>query len=188
MVRVVTPEQLVLPDAAPALPSEPPPIRKVLPPYGRPLLQARRQGVHPRVVGVVFGDDWRGAQRPFLAVSPARFVPGRYDWRVVAGVNVVLFDRAGAVAGGDCQDDFFALIGELVDADAYVELRYPQGGQWVTLDPGLWAYDHRINDPQRRWPVWWSDAREARHSAAQLGVMTDMMAAIDESLERDEKK
>lgn len=167
-----------------------PPLRKVLPPYGRPLLQARRQGRHPDEVWVVYGEDWRGARRPFLAVTPARFVPGRFDWRAVAGVKVLLVDRAAAVAGCSVErgefGDFFALLGELVDADAYVEVRHPRDGGWVDEDAGLLAWACRVPVQGRMvWPHWWSDERHRRHQAAAAGVMGDMMSAMDKRLARD---
>lgn len=158
-------------------------LRRQLPPFGRGLLQARRQGRHPHEVWVVYGEDWRGAQRPFLAVRPRQFVPGRFDWRMVAGVKVVLIDRAAAVAGCNVETgefgDFFELAGELVDARAYVEVRHVRDRAWVDEDLGMLAWAcRRAEGGRMNWPCWWSDARAALQSAACDGWLADLGRSV----------
>lgn len=170
--------------AAPALVAEPLPLSPILPPYGRALLDARRNGRHPEVVHVLYGDRPGKLPWPRLVVYPERFSPGRFDWRVVAGVRVVLVDGVGAFYDVDLDaerySDLFTLIGELVDARAYVQLRHVRDRAWVTVDVEALAWGFRAPRAGRmQWPSWWSDAREALQRSAYDLWLADQSAAVN---------
>lgn len=190
MVEIVTPDQsaALAAAAAPPVASGPvvePPLRPRLPAFGRALLQQRRQGQHPQSITVIYGEDWRGVKPPRLGLRPLQYQPGLVDWRVVAGVKVELIDRAQGLADFDIEANrfgkFYALIGELVDAQAYVVVRYPDGNRWADQDADMLAYSCRWF---RRWPSWWSDERERMQQAAFHDYLSDMEAVIRRKFER----
>ncbi len=79
-------------------------MKKRGPAYSRALMAMRRSGKHPRCVVVVFGDVWQSAQPfelPRVAISASEFAPGRVDWTCIAGVPVIVLDRATKA-----QDDY----------------------------------------------------------------------------------
>jgi len=169
-----------------------PPVAKKLPAFGRNLLQARRQGQHPQLVIMVFADNWSGVPQPKLALRPLEFVAGVTDWRVVAGVRVVVLDREAAIDDFDLAaahyGPIYALVAELVDALAYVELRLPRGAAF-TLDSGAAWQDvpadsvafrcrHRFGGANKGWPAWWSDRRAALQNAAFSRYLDDMERVI----------
>lgn len=162
-----------------------PPLMPTLPPYGRALLDARRQGRHPATVHVLYGEKPGKLPWPRLVVFPQRFSPGRFDWRVVAGVRVVLVDGIEAFYDmdwdADRYSDLFTLIGELVDARAYVQLRHVRDGAWVTVDADALAFGFRAPRARRmQWPGWWSDARDAMQRSAYDLWLADRSAAINQ--------
>ena len=112
-----------------------PPLRPKLPAYGKTLLMQRRLGQHPETITVIYGDKWSGVKPPRLGLRPLQYQPGLVDWRVVAGVKVELIDRAEGLADCDVEANrfgkFYSLIAELVDATAYVVVRYPSGDRWL---------------------------------------------------------
>jgi hypothetical protein len=185
MVQIVTPpapDVVVDQEPAPVIAPEPP-LRRKLPAYGRTLLMDRRNGKHPDTVFVVYGDDWRGTPHPRLCVKPFAYLPGRYDWRSVAGTRAVLIDRCRGIL--DCNPELgqfsplFSLIGELVDARAYVVLRFVDGDQWVDHDADMLAFTHRQPVAGRmRWPSWWSAERDALQKSMSDGWAAERLAAL----------
>lgn len=162
-----------------------PPLMPTLPPYGRALLDARRQGRHPEVVHVLYGERPGRLPFPRLVVYPQRFCPGRFDWRVVAGVRVVVVDDCAAFydvdVDADRYSDLFTLVGELVDARAYVQLRHVRDREWVTVDVDALAWGFRAPRAGRmQWPAWWSDARELAQRSAYDLWLADQSAAINQ--------
>jgi hypothetical protein len=192
MVSIVTPEQprvVLPPPPGDARFYAEPPLRRVLPAFGKRLLEQRRNGEHPEQITVVYGDNWRGVPAPKLALRPLQYQPGLVDWHVVAGVKVVLLDRAQGVSDFDvlsgCFGKFFTLIAELADAHAYVVVRYPDGNQWSEQDAAQLAYSCRNLDA---WPSWWSDARAALQEASFDVYLSDADGRMRRKLERDQKK
>lgn len=180
MVRLVTPAQR-LPSPDEDLPPAPvsadlPPLRQKLPAYAKPLLQGRRAGVHPESINVLYGERWGDAPWPKVCVRPFEYGPGRFDWRVVAGVRAVLIDAAAGIVDCDVAagryGPFFDLVAELVAIGAYVVVKHPEAGIWREQDADALAYAHRAPG---RWPSWWSDDLDARQRAAFQGWASDRM-------------
>lgn len=150
------------------------------PAYARALLQERREGRHPRQITLVYGNDWRAGDAPRICLKPADYEPGRFDFRVVAGCKVIVLDQEMGAAELDRYvrptkwGKAYDLFGELAAAGAYVEVAWPERSGWpsVTLDALAAGFDGR----QR--PPWWSEEREQRHQAAQIGWLEDRGAEI----------
>lgn len=128
-----------------------------LPPFGKSLLAARAQGLHPEVVQVIFGEDWKPAldHAPLLAVKPEQYAPGLYDWRLVSGVQVRLYERA---SWPDCwaRSALGLLTGELAEWSAPVTVHFHDG---TTLDAAEFALAVKLDNQTHAWPSWWGDAR-----------------------------
>src|SRR4051794_13037574 len=78
-----------------------------LPAYAKPLLAARRSGVHPASVTVIYGQDWHVAEGVTrLAVKPGEALG--LDWYCVAGLPVRLVDRSQ-----ELPEELYFLIGEI---------------------------------------------------------------------------
>lgn len=128
-----------------------------LPAFGKSLLEARAQGAHPRLVQVIFGEDWRPARHdaPLLAMKPEGYAPGLYDWRLLAGLEVEVYVRAPEPENwNDCA--FCLMAGEIADWATSIELFFPDG-IWEEIAAFAWAVKLTNND--RSWPRWWSPAR-----------------------------
>jgi hypothetical protein len=167
-----------------------PPLRPRLPAYGKTLLMQRRLGQHPETITVIYGDNWSGVKPPRLGVRPLQYQPGLVDWRVVAGVKVELIDRAEGLADCDVEANrfgkFYSLIAELVDATAYVVVRFPDGERWGEKDADLLAYECRgFSSGRSCWPGWWSDDRERLQQAAFIDYLSDAELALRRRFVRD---
>lgn len=160
-----------------------------LPAYGAALRAARREGRHPLCVHVIFGHDWKaqtfcqpltrllaqGEAHPVLAVKPEDFERGRFDWSVVAGLNVAVFNQNPSEFGvwvpsqKDPQfgvwkhtkddGDYFKLwwlVGELGQFAAEIEVH--ANGMVETAD----AYALSMKWPS--WPGWWPEATETQNA------------------------
>lgn len=176
--------------------------RLKLPAYGRALLEQRRAGEHPLCVHVIVGDDWRavldctwlgfGCAHPVLALRPEDCAPERFDWHLVAGLNVVVFDQAGLMAVYQPADasharpwghgPIYAVIGEIARYAADVEIR--SGTELANAHfLAQLARDVRFkNDPEQNhgWPAWWSAETEALNAQRR---QTWCKAALIERLE-----
>lgn len=193
MIELRTPDQsekfAALAREQPAQEFPDPPLRKKLPAFGRVLLQARRQGQHPQEVTVVYGEHWRGVPVPKVCVTPLDYQPGKFDWRVIAGVKVILIDLGKGLSDFNIEANqfgfFYSLIAELVAMDAYVVVRYPERGQWAEQEADSLAFVCRW---ARKWPSWWSDDLDRRQKAAFFGYMDDMERKIRRKLERGQEQ
>ena len=141
--------------------------RRKLPAYGKALQLARRAGDHPLVVHLIYGDKWfeeplcgwncAGAAHPKLALRPAEYEAALYDFRLVTGLQVALFDQAEASA--DPQNKVFDLIGEIARWSADVCLHLSDD---FSISAHVLAQIRRryvdMNDASKNhgWPRWWS--------------------------------
>lgn len=183
MIQILTPPPTVAPDAEPPVPRARP-ARLKLPAYGKALLQRRRADDHPLCVHLVIGDDWRapvkcswqmpGEVHPLLAIKPDDCRAGVFDWRPVAGLNVVLLDQAelaldfqnpdAAHARNWGHGPFYFLLGEIALLAADIEIIGSYS--MYSLSAFRIAYslrDSRLKqDPEKNngWPSWWSDEIE----------------------------
>jgi len=153
-----------------------------MPAYAKALLDRRRAGDHPLTVNVVLGNAWWAVKEPKICVKPEDYAPGVFDWRVVAGLRVVVFDEDVAlfIAGGGFTG---WLVGELADFAAQVDVMW--GSDTVCADVVAW-----LNRSGGKWPEWWSAERErrmvegrsawfadvARHMHARHGVTLDAIS------------
>jgi hypothetical protein len=86
------------------------------PPFGRRILDERRAGHHPNGVNVHLGgwpEHARGRTRTMWVPEDA--APGTYDWRVCAGLSVMLWDFRSFKPGPQSLVALGALAGELAD-------------------------------------------------------------------------
>ena len=95
-----------------------------LPPFGKQLLMDRRQGKAVRSIHLMYSERLDGDGRcdeacpgqhagghPRLVVKPSEFRPFVYDWTLVTGCHVAVFDdRPDLIAGAR---EFYELLGEL---------------------------------------------------------------------------
>lgn len=194
MVTIVTPplpytEPLVVAPAGVSGPAAP--ARRKLPAYGKQLLDARRAGKHPQSVTLVYGDKWWEVSTRKICVKPSDYVPGAMDWRIVAGLQVVVIDQEMGIADFDLSVNpprfgkFYALLGELAAMDAFVVVRYSDGDAWVERHADELAHAGRyVAGGRFRWPQWWSDDHQRRFMAAADGWTADMGRVIRLDRER----
>lgn len=94
-----------------------------LPAYGRELLTARERGVHPRLIWVLYGDNWRDRPNKPPEIRSVcvdeGYAPATFDWSVLAGVRVVIDWRGG--------DRICELVAEIAREAAPVHVRYDNG-------------------------------------------------------------
>lgn len=154
----------------------------MLPPYGRALLLARREGTHPRVVQVVLA-EWLPPRAGIdvLAVRAEVWSPGRYDWRCVAGLPVVVQDRIAIRADGPYSPAItYALAAEIAQHAATVDIAWlDRMGESFALT----ALCLRLEHPARRWPAWWSDARETLARANRNRWLTQAERVLRHAIE-----
>jgi hypothetical protein len=135
--------------------------------YAKWLKARRMAGVHPDVIGVIYGDDWRlakdaferrSAALPILAIKPRDYRLGYFDFRVFAGVPAVI---------RDCSDErdwqyqgewekvlYFA--GEIAQYASSVELTGQIDGAPVAADVLAFLEREWIREEKYfRWPLWW---------------------------------
>ena len=144
-----------------------------LPAFGKSLLAARQKGDHPAVIQVIFGEDWTPARddAPLLAVKPAQFAPGIYDWRCVAGVPVDLHHRAAMPEHWDRAAIGF-LASELAEWSPAVNIFFSDGGVDGVVG---FAFSCRIG---ARWPAWWSARLEHEYGERQKTYYAELSRAI----------
>jgi hypothetical protein len=144
------------------------PARKKLPAYGKQLLLARRAGQHPLVVHLVFGNRWRqagactwpgcGPEHPLLALTPQDYAPGLFNFSVLTGLQVALFDQDAHGATKD--GPLHLLMGEVAQWSAEVEVISPAFERVEAAH--ILAYQARdyrhFEDAEKNhgWPCWWS--------------------------------
>lgn len=143
-----------------------------LPAYGKRLLLARRAGFVPLVVHFIFGFRWfeeplcswscAGAAHPKLALKPDDYVPRVYDFRVLTGLQVALFDQEAALGSDEPNLRFpvFSLIGEIAACSAAVWVHSPAlDTEWLAHDMARSFFRvSKRKDPEHNhgWPGWWS--------------------------------
>lgn len=151
-----------------------------LPAYGKALLAARRAGRHPAGIRVFWGRDWRDstpwlesppqslafAWRPRLAVDPEKYAPDTLDLRLLAGCEVVIYDRETLPRRVlDNAEALAWFVGEAARWALRVDIL--TGPHFQTAE--AWAYSERRWDAGRRamvWPAWWPEAVHERRAAA----------------------
>lgn len=166
--------------------------RLKLPAYGKQLLAARRAGDDPLVVHVIYGENWRdeptclwqckGAAHAKICLKPADYQPGLYDFHLVTGLQVALFDQPRASFAED--DKIFDLIGEIGrwSADLHV---YVAGEEWPPsasrLAHGRRNYRH-VHDAAANhgWPRWWSNEIEQLNEQRRQDWLEAALAAPEE--------
>lgn len=163
--------------------------RKKLPAFGGRLRDQRRRGTHPPCVHLIYGYKWRAAPscgvyaamipgpHPELAIKPDDYTPGIYDFGVVSGLQVCVFDQVGEAAWhedvvfGPYRAPFFRfwqLIGELAEFAADIVIHKAPGPgdvvfSWSAFELAAWRRRHYraagvlVNEG---WPSWWSAATE----------------------------
>jgi hypothetical protein len=98
---------------------------------------------------------------------------------------VVLLDRAQGLAEADVEANrfgkFYSLIAELVDATAYVVVRFPSADRWLEEGADDLAFGCRWS----QWPSWWSDERERLQKAAFIDYLSDAELALRRRFVRD---
>lgn len=157
-------------------------MKKKLPAFGGALVERRRRGDHPLCVHLIYGYKWREphacfwgersipGEHPLLALKPLDYQRGLYDWRIVTGVYVAVFDQ-----GHEPFDDLdhgpprpwwcyplYSLLGELAQHAAEVEVyrnddRFAVGDLASSARFNARTHGHR-NSPELNhgWPHWWS--------------------------------
>lgn len=187
--------------------------RRKLPAFGAALRDRRRRGDHPPCVHLIYGYKWRAAPscgvyaaiipgaHPELALKPEDYAPGVYDFGVVAGLQVCVFDQVGEAAYhedplfGPARAQFirfWQLVGELAAVAADVEIHKAPGlldvvATWSAFELAAWRRRHyldagvAVNDG---WPSWWSAQTEEANAKRRqkwcrivLGAGTEARAA-----------
>jgi len=153
-------------------------MRKLrLPAFGRQVVTARRCA-SPRVVHVIYSDEWDrgmceldcGDSHLFLQVRPREYAPATFDWYLVAGVRVAVFDyREDPIKEAK---KFYALLGELGEYAAHVDIYRVL---WQPIDPAKQGKPEFIGSAHKiaaalvgttgQWPSWWSSERERVNAA-----------------------
>jgi hypothetical protein len=158
-------------------------VRKKLPAFGKPLLELRRRGIHPLCVHLIYGLNWRADLKcwwakvnlvdgvhPLIAIKPDDYAPGIFDFAVLSGLQVEVFDQGGEAGFYESPDHgpsrpwywrFYALLGELASFAADVEVNSPafEGVRWS-------AHELARKEGRRgqAWPFWWSDEIEEKNA------------------------
>jgi len=128
------------------------------PAFAKQLLAQRREGRHPLVVHLEYSEHWFRRDRcnffceehPFVSVKPSEFEPGRFDWHVLTGVCVELFDPGGELDGG-----------------TPAAPQSPERLRQLVLEVGrlagpIWIYGpHRSFPLAPQWLPWWTPELEA---------------------------
>lgn len=164
--------------------------RLKLPAYGKQLLLDRRAGKHPLTVTLVYGDRWYEGKNPKICIKPEDYQPGQYDFRVVAGVQVIVIDQL--VGASECDEKprpptfgkFYDLLSELAAADGWLYIEWPKTAGWPAIEATQLARNARWrtgDGSAEQWPRWWNDELEARqqrrrtqwltHQAYELGIL-----------------
>ncbi len=121
-----------------------------MPAYGKALYERRQAGDHPLGCELVFAQFWPPAGTstlPRLALKPAEYRPGTYDFRVVIGMHVRI----------QCGRDFrirplLQLAGELGAWASFVEI----AGYWERpVTAQLLSFRAGRESGRRAWPRWW---------------------------------
>lgn len=157
-------------------------MKRKLPAYGAALRAARREGRHPPCVHLVFGRDWRAelncdslaatifkGEHPRTCVLPHEFQPGLYDWSIVTGLQVSVFDQECLQM--ETSSVLYPLLGELgaYAADIYVHSpgmakvsadMLAMANKWGVDWPAWWPAEIEEKNAKRR-STWWSAATSA---------------------------
>jgi hypothetical protein len=120
---------------------------------------------------VLVGEECaRRGVHPLIAIKPDDYAPGVYDFAVLSGLQVEVFDQGGEAGFYESPDHgparpwywrFYALLGELAEA-ADVEVNSPavrgcaRGRR--TSSPG------KEGRRGQAWPFWWSDEIEEKNA------------------------
>lgn len=137
------------------------------PPYGAALWKARSAGNHPEIIHVLVKGDvqapaldcgWTCVDHPRIWIPPDEWERGKYDWRIVTGAQVAIFDFAEWYETNNPK--LFDLVREVAHFSADVEI-LPAGftlnGRPFGLSCALYAYSHR-------YPPFWSPEIEKVNS------------------------
>lgn len=165
--------------------------RLKLPAYGKSLINERRQGRHPRVVHVHYSESFgcsaqcefcattparsagatppRQGGEPFppwhpaVQVSPAEFRPFAFDWTVVTGCMVAVFDWRHDIF--ERARAFYELVGELGRFAGPVQVyRLERVNDAVSQFAFQWdagCFASEAHGKEGRWPFWWPPETEA---------------------------
>lgn len=143
-----------------------------MPAFGRPLLQRRMSGDHPRRVYVVYGDDWGRRPTPSVCVK-GDWAPHRIDWTPIVGVQTHILWRSG--------ERIRELAAEIAAEAPMVWVHWIEQGREVEMDVEALLFDayHRT-ELARLWsPEAQADyqARNAEYYAAILADLKDSETA-----------
>jgi hypothetical protein len=162
-----------------------------MPAYAGALRKLRRAGNHPACVHLIYGHNWRAPTCCFLgrmfapglhftvAVSPAEYEPGLFDFRAVLGLPVAVFDQVRAVDEFKDADarhavphgfgPFYTMLGEVARCAAEVEVHSPQWAVPQSANDMAFAMRAGVGraDAERNhgWPAWWSQEIEDLNAA-----------------------
>lgn len=163
--------------------------RKKLPAYGAALLERRRRGDHPLCVHLVFGFKWTvpslcsfaaviAGVHPGLAIKPPDFAREVFDFGVVSGLRVNVFDQEGAAAYYDDptfgpvqpqRNRLYELLGEVAQFAAEVAVYSPAFESLPRPAHELALCMRRIGESRdaarnHGWPYWWSSSIEEKNA------------------------
>lgn len=163
-------------------------IRRRLPAYGARLRDRRRRGELPLCVHLVYGYQWRAELKcafgylpplphPVLALKPEDYVPGEFDFTMVMGLQVCLFDQVGEAAYYDDIDRgpaqphrsrLWWLLGELAAVAADIDLVSPVlGERWRAVELARFIQPNTLTGRRTSdagWPFWWSQDIEEKNA------------------------
>ena len=149
-----------------------------LPAYGKRLLDERRAGKHPLEVTLVYGDDWYVGKLPRICIKPDEFEPAKYDFRMLAGLRVNVFDEFGLAL--KAEGKVFDLLGELGQIAAAVWVRWPLRFGQAEIEMTDIALRQRIDGV---WPHWWNAEVDQKYLARFDAWFADLMAAHKSPIE-----
>ena len=156
-----------------------------LPAHGRGLWQQRRMGKHPIAAQLIIGSDWKARlpenEFPRMCLKPQAWHTGTftYDWRVVEGLDVYVFDTRQAkeiTLGPADWDSWFWLLADVrshartvVIFTPTIEFKDPAAElaperELLTLAWCLRRYDSATQ--RFLWPPWYASLAKLKSRAA----------------------
>lgn len=166
-------------------------IRKKLPAFGAALRDRRRRGEHPLCVHLIYGHKWRigtecfwasaqlvAAPHPEIAIKPEDYEPELYEFSVLLGLQVCVYDQTGEAAWyedpcfGPARPGlmrFYQMLGEIASVAADVEVHSPAFGtdDWRACELAAMGRRRQLAGDasmNHGWPSWWS--AEIEHNNA----------------------
>lgn len=162
--------------------------RRRRPAYANALIEARRSGLHPTDVVVVYGFPWQvedGVCR--LAVKPGEALD--LDWSCVAGVDVEIWNRSRAACVAD-RENVRKLGDEVIDCEmlrmaaqiarAAHDVSIVEGGRRYTISELAFAGRHREAVTKMiAWPAWWCEETRKIHEQNKIRRERAIIAWLD---------